>query len=69
MKTRIATKEDFKVGAVLYCGADGFRFVLKNKCNHGANYGIWEARGEGGDKCVYESEAEGYVVELKNENN
>ena len=51
---KVATKEDFKVGAVLVCIAGGSEFTLTAKYDDG----IWEAR----QKVVFESEANCYYV-------
>lgn len=51
---KVATKEDFKVGAVLVSIAGGWEFTLTAKYDDG----IWEARG----KVVFEIEASCYYV-------
>lgn len=51
---KVATKEDFKVGAVLVCIVEGWEFTLTAKYDDG----IWEAR----QKVVFESDANCYYV-------
>lgn len=51
---KVATKEDFKVGAVLVSIAGGWEFTLTAKYDDG----IWEAR----QKVVFEVEASCYYV-------
>lgn len=55
---RTATKEDFKVGTTLIM-SEGWEFTIMRKYDDG----IWEARGNSGDKCVFENEAHTYKVE------
>lgn len=56
---RVATVYDFKPNTHLITN-EGYVFVLYFK------YGedIWEARGEGGGKCIFESEAHFYKTFL-----
>lgn len=51
---RVATKEDFKVGAVLVCIVEGWEMTLIHKYDDG----IWETR----QKAVFESEADCYYI-------
>jgi len=51
---KVATKEDFKVGAVLVCIAEGWEFKLTAKYDDG----IWETR----QKVVFETDASCYYV-------
>ena len=52
MKTAVAS--DFKVGATFQDKEEGWRFTITSKYSDG----IWNARTNGGDKCVFESEAQ-----------
>ena len=54
---RLATKEDFKSGAILHASFGEVK-ILK-KCDPG----IWEARVPGGITCIFESEARFYEIE------
>lgn len=54
---RQATLKDFKQGTTLYT-SEGYHFTLLRKYADG----IWEARGERGDKCIFEGEAHCYKV-------
>lgn len=54
----IATKENFKVGATLLCREYGHKFTILRNLQDG----IWEARGDSGDKCVFECEASCYYI-------
>lgn len=58
---RTATIEDFKIGTTLVT-SEGYGFTILCKYDDG----IWEARGtEGqGDRCIFESEAKFYKVEI-----
>ena len=56
MKT--ATAKDFKIGTTLICKTGGYEFTITSKYNDG----IWEARGAGGEKCVFEGEADCYFI-------
>lgn len=56
MKT--ASKQDFKIGAKLVCKTEGWEFTILRNYDDG----VWEARGEAGDKCVFECEASCYYV-------
>ena len=51
---KVATKEDFKVGAVLVCIVEGWEFTITAKYDDG----IWEAR----EKVVFETDASCYYV-------
>lgn len=51
---KVATKEDFKIGAVLVCIVEGWEFTLTAKYDDG----IWEAR----QTVVFETEANCYYV-------
>ena len=51
---KVATKEDFKVGAVLVCIVEGWEFTLTAKYDDG----IWEAR----QTVVFETDASCYYV-------
>ena len=52
-----ATIKDFKPGAHLYDQEEN-EFVIKDKYDEG----IWNAQGERGCKCVFESEARFYKI-------
>lgn len=54
---RTATVEDFKIGTTLIM-SEGWAYTITAKYMDE----IWEARGPGGDKIVYEAEAQFYKV-------
>jgi len=58
MKTRMATIADFKEGATLIT-SEGYEFTITDKYTDG----IWNARGDGGAKVVFETEAGFYTVD------
>lgn len=55
---RVATVEDFKVGNSLFYNNIGYTILRKY------DDGIWEARTDGGDVCVFEVEADCYKVKI-----
>lgn len=55
---REATIEDFKVGNTLF--SNDIKHTILRKYDDG----IWEARTDGGDKCVFEVEADCYEVNI-----
>jgi hypothetical protein len=60
MKMKTASRKDFKKGAKLTDKHDArICFTLIRK----ESDGIWIGRGNRGDKCIFESEANGYYVE------
>lgn len=52
-----ATANDFKVGTTLFTQY-GYSFTITRFYSEG----VWEAKNENGEKCVYESEAMIYKV-------
>lgn len=58
MKERQATKSDFIVGNTLYDENGGW--ILKNKYDQGT----FEARGERGEKIIFEGEFRFYKVKV-----
>lgn len=64
MKTfRTATTEDFKIGTTLIMSG-GWKYTITRHYSEGT----WEARGDGGCKAVFESDAEHYTVEVQSDN-
>lgn len=55
---RTATSKDFKLGTTLVCKSAGWEVTIVRQYGDG----IWEAKGNGGIKCVFECEASGYNV-------
>lgn len=53
---REATKKDFFAGNTLFNQYGGW--TIKNHYTQG----VWEARGDSGDKCIFEREAKFYTV-------
>lgn len=56
-----ATKKDFLIGAELISKNGDYEFTILKKYDDG----VWEARGKGGDKVIFESEAEHYFIKPK----
>lgn len=54
---RTATREDFKVGNTLHDKHGSYTITKKYDDE------VWEARGERGEKCLFEIEADCYQVE------
>jgi len=61
---RVAEVKDFKIGTRLVT-SEGYEFVLSEKYADG----IWEARGDGGGKVIFENEARFYKIKEIKENN
>lgn len=57
--TRTATAMDLKVGILLF-DSEGYPFMIIRKYDEG----VWEGRGNSGDKVILESEAHFYKVKI-----
>lgn len=55
---KTATKDDLKAGTLLIT-SEGYIFTIIRKYDQG----IWEARGNSGDKCIFEKEATNYKIQ------
>ena len=58
---KTAIKEDFKPGTTLICKQEGFEFTISGR-SYSDDDGMFNARGAGGSKTLFTSEASCYWV-------